>query len=154
MSLAEEYKRQFKWRDWSKVLDLCPIVPGQLVLDLGCGPGDLSNELAARGCIVTGVDANEELLSIARQECKTNGSFIQCDLSSLDLGQTKFDGLWCSFTSAYITDFAKVFDSWLPFLKPDLWGCITDIDDLFGHALGSAARWSCPFKTDSLASSV
>lgn len=133
MSLAEEYQRQFKWRDWIKVLDLCPILPGHMVLDLGCGPGYLSNQLAARGCFVTGVDSNEDLLNIARRECQKNCTFIQSDLASLNLDQSKFDGLWCSFTSAYFTDFPKVFDSWLPFLKPDAWVCIVDIDDLFGH---------------------
>ena len=134
MSLAKEYRRQFKWRDWSKALDLCPISPGQMVLDLGCGPGDVSNLLADRGCIVIGVDANEELLNVARQECKSDCTFIQSDLSSLNLGSSKFDGLWCSFTAAYFMDFSKVFDSWLLFLKPNAWVCITDIDDLFGHA--------------------
>ncbi len=48
-SLVEQYQRQFAWRDWSRALALCPITHGEQVLDLGCGPGDLSAELAFDG---------------------------------------------------------------------------------------------------------
>jgi cyclopropane fatty-acyl-phospholipid synthase-like methyltransferase len=41
MSLEDEYKRQFRWRDWHTILDALPLAPGQTILDLGCGlPGD------------------------------------------------------------------------------------------------------------------
>lgn len=40
--------------------------PGERILDLGCGDGVLTGELARRGAIVTGVDISEELLAAAR----------------------------------------------------------------------------------------
>jgi trans-aconitate methyltransferase len=67
MSLVEEYRRQLRWRDWEGALSRCPLVPGQAVLDLGCGPGDVSGLLAARGLSVTGVDESAELLAAARE---------------------------------------------------------------------------------------
>lgn len=66
MSLVGEYRRQFPWRDWPRALTLCPVAPGQQILDLGCGPGDLSAVLAARGVAVTGIDRDPELLAAAR----------------------------------------------------------------------------------------
>ncbi|MFB9902561.1 methyltransferase domain-containing protein [Allokutzneria oryzae] len=40
--------------------------PGEVVLDVGCGTGHAVGELAENGVKVVGVDASEELLSLAR----------------------------------------------------------------------------------------
>jgi len=47
-----------------KVLDLGP---GMEVLDLACGNGRIANALAARGCLVTGLDITPAFLEQARQ---------------------------------------------------------------------------------------
>jgi trans-aconitate methyltransferase len=41
--------------------------PGEEILDLGCGDGALTEQLAAMGAIVTGVDASPTMLTAARQ---------------------------------------------------------------------------------------
>lgn len=131
MSLIEEYRRQFPWRDWGRALALCPITRGQQILDLGCGPGDLSAMLAARGVAVTGIDRDPELLAAARARAP-DIHFEQQDLSKLTL-PTSFDGIWCSFTAAYFVDFTTTFARWCTLLKPSAWVCLIDIDDLLGH---------------------
>ena len=132
MSLVQEYRRQFPWRDWPRALALCPITRGQHILDLGCGPGDLSAQLAARGLTVTGIDRDPELLAAARTSAP-HVHFEQQDLSDLRLPAAGFDGIWCSFTAAYFVDFAATFARWCTFLKPTAWVCLIDIDDLLGH---------------------
>jgi ubiquinone/menaquinone biosynthesis C-methylase UbiE len=132
MTLLEEYKKQFAWRDWENVLSKCPILPGQRVLDLGCGPGDISAELIARGARVTGIDADNELLAAARRQCPT-GLFENQDLNNLKLPRNSFDGLWSSFTVGYLINFEKTLSSWRQFLTNDAWICIVEIDDLLGH---------------------
>lgn len=132
MSLLEEYRRQIGWRDWQTVLSKCPIVPGQRVLDLGCGPGDISAELIARGARVTGIDVDTALLAAARRQCPT-GLFENQDLKNLQLPGNSFDGLWSSFAAAYFTDFENVLSSWRKFLTSDSWICVVEIDDLLGH---------------------
>jgi trans-aconitate methyltransferase len=41
--------------------------PGEQILDLGCGDGALTEQLAATGAILTGVDASPTMLAAARQ---------------------------------------------------------------------------------------
>jgi ubiquinone/menaquinone biosynthesis C-methylase UbiE len=134
MSLTSEYKRQFRWRDWERALSGCPIQPGQGVLDLGCGPGDISRELAKRGAVVAGVDSNQELIAEAQANCPGACAFLRQDLRSLSFEDgTQFDGLWCSFTPAYFTDFEPVLRQWLKWLKPKAWVCLIEADNLLGH---------------------
>ncbi len=44
-----------------------------LVLDLGCGTGKMTLELARRGYDLTGIDSSLEMLDIARREAEKNG---------------------------------------------------------------------------------
>jgi len=50
-----------------KVLDLLGPVDGQHVLDVGCGTGHLTAELAAAGARMVGIDASEPMVQAARQ---------------------------------------------------------------------------------------
>jgi trans-aconitate methyltransferase len=50
------------------LVDLLDPRPGERVLDLGCGTGALSAEIAARGAAVEGVDADAQMVSRARAE--------------------------------------------------------------------------------------
>jgi SAM-dependent methyltransferase len=133
MSLASEYRRQFGWRNWPAIFAALPAVREQLVLDLGCGVGDLAAEFVARGAHVIGIDMHEELLNEARSRGLANAEFRMGDVRSPpDLGVT-VDGIWCSFTAAFIPDLAPVVAGWLNSLKPNGWIALTEIDDLFGH---------------------
>jgi trans-aconitate methyltransferase len=49
------------------VLDLLDPQPGERVLDVGCGSGELTAQIAARGARVVGVDSSAEMLDRARE---------------------------------------------------------------------------------------
>lgn len=50
------------------VVELLAPVPGERILDLGCGEGALTAKLVAMGCSVLGVDASPEQIAKARAE--------------------------------------------------------------------------------------
>lgn len=73
--------------------DLAALLPpGGAVLDLGCGMGDpIAAFLFSRGYRVTGVDASEALLGLARERLP-GCEWIAADMRALDLGR-RFDGI-------------------------------------------------------------
>lgn len=133
MTFVAEYRRQFVWRAWPTVFAALPSFEGQLVLDLGCGVGDLAAELAARGARVLACDLNEELIDEGRKLHPTKQiDFRVCDLRAVpDVGP--FDGLWCSFGAAYFPGLDEWLRRWTTNLKPGGWLALTEVDDLFGH---------------------
>ena len=48
------------------LIDLLDLKPGEIILDLGCGDGALSEKLALAGAVVYGVDASHAQLKAAR----------------------------------------------------------------------------------------
>lgn len=65
-----------------ELLVLVPGEPGAAVLDMCCGPGRHSLELARRGYNVTGVDRTEAFLATARERAQEEGlhlELIRCD---------------------------------------------------------------------------
>ncbi|MGC4044109.1 MAG: methyltransferase domain-containing protein [Armatimonas sp.] len=55
------------------LLDVCQLKPGMHVLDMGCGPGRHSLELARRGVSVTGVDFTDSFIEFAREAAASEG---------------------------------------------------------------------------------
>ena len=66
-----------KWADFiESILNKeCKSRP-ELVLDLGCGTGKMTLELASRGYDMTGIDYSPEMLDIARDEAEKGGHDI------------------------------------------------------------------------------
>ncbi|MEV6907789.1 class I SAM-dependent methyltransferase [Amycolatopsis sp. NPDC051071] len=68
-------------------------LPGELVLDLGCGAGRDAEYLIGRGAEVLAGDVSEEMLRYTRRRCAVFGS-VQCDLLALPLASGVLDGVW------------------------------------------------------------
>src|SRR5688572_23689806 len=58
----------FVWKLAGEVLDLLDARPGERVIDLGCGTGHLTAQIAERGAEVIGVDASADMVDQARRE--------------------------------------------------------------------------------------
>lgn len=80
-----------------------PIKKNMMILDLGCGFGRHSIELAKRGYKVVGVDRSNELLEIARENAKKEGlinlEFYCMEYKDLSQINYLFDVVLCLYTS-------------------------------------------------------
>lgn len=79
------------------ILDRCQI-SGKTVLDIGCGGGILSESLAKRGAIVTGIDAAKEVIAIAKEHANEQ-KIPESNLCYLE-----------TTAEAYATQFPDTFD--------------------------------------------
>ncbi|HKP38884.1 MAG TPA: class I SAM-dependent methyltransferase [Pyrinomonadaceae bacterium] len=100
---------------------------GSHLLDVPCGNGRISIELAKRGFRVTGVDIAQEFIAEAREaataangDTKAGAEFILGDMRSLD-GAAIFDGAFCfgnSFGFMKYSDMEKFLAGVATALKP------------------------------------
>ena len=60
-------KHDFVWKYGAEVAALLAAKPGERILDLGCGTGHLTSQIAESGAQVVGVDRSEEMILAARQ---------------------------------------------------------------------------------------
>jgi SAM-dependent methyltransferase len=61
-------KHSFVYEKGKGVVELLAPKPGERILDLGCGTGALTADIAARGADALGIDRSEEMVSQARKK--------------------------------------------------------------------------------------
>ena len=66
-SALYEDRHSFVWKGGAELIDLLDPRPGERILDLGCGTGHLTAQIAERGAVVTGLDASVSMIAQARQ---------------------------------------------------------------------------------------
>jgi 2-polyprenyl-3-methyl-5-hydroxy-6-metoxy-1,4-benzoquinol methylase len=85
-------------------------VAGRRVLDLGCGEGAYSRELARRGARVTGIDGSSRLIDAARQRARDAGLGVDYDClnaNALDgIADGTFDLIVASMVMMNVEDYA------------------------------------------------
>lgn len=85
----------------ASLLRMVPLPPDPQVLDLACGWGRHSIELARAGCRVTGLDWSETLLARARKRAGAAGvdvDFVRGDMRSIPWRE-RFDLVACLYSS-------------------------------------------------------
>ena len=60
-------KNAFVWKHGRDVVELLAPQPGERILDLGCGTGHLTNQIAAAGAEVIGLDKSQSMIKEARR---------------------------------------------------------------------------------------
>ena len=80
--------------------------PGERILDLGCGTGQLTSVIAAAGASVLGLDASPDMIGQARQNYPRL-SFLLQDAQSMNF-EGEFDAIFSNAALHWIPDAAAV----------------------------------------------
>ena len=84
---------------------------GKKVLDLGCAGGFMSEALAERGALVTGIDPAKEAVAAARAHAAQTGSSIQYDVGAgeaMPYPDQSFDAVVCVDVLEHVADLRQV----------------------------------------------
>jgi 2-polyprenyl-3-methyl-5-hydroxy-6-metoxy-1,4-benzoquinol methylase len=104
------------------LLDLLGPVVGLRVLDVACGHGRITRELARRGADVTGIDISGSLISKARESEQNEPlgiRYVHADVTAPDvLADREFDMAACSFGLSDIDDLDGVIEAVSGALRP------------------------------------
>ena len=138
-------------REVDALVAILGIPKGASVIDVPCGPGDHTIELANRGYLTTGVDQSEVLLGHAKARASKAGvssSFVLGDMRSIRLDR-EHDALICMWGSfGYFDeagDMAQI-DTFHTLLKPSgyllldllpLEGLLINFEPMDSHHVGS-----------------
>jgi SAM-dependent methyltransferase len=90
------------------LLSLCGDVAGEQILDLACGHGRVTRQLAGRGAIVTGIDISAALIAKATEAESRQPAgirYLRADAAAANwLPGAQFDAAVCSFGLSDIDD--------------------------------------------------
>jgi trans-aconitate methyltransferase len=115
---AELYdaKHAFVWEKARGLLEWLAAQRGERILDLGCGTGHLSAEIAASGARVVGADRSPEMVAEARQKFPEL-KFEVCDARDL-LFMQEFDAVFSNAALHWIPQADQVVEGIARALKP------------------------------------
>lgn len=98
---------------------------GAKVLDVGCGPGyasiDLAQIVGSSGKVV-GLELSKKFIEVAIARASSQGvnnaEFIQCDLVNDSIEASDFDFAWCRWVMSFVRDPRAVIEKVSSALKP------------------------------------
>jgi trans-aconitate methyltransferase len=97
-----EARHSFVWQFGEGVVELLDPKPGERILDLGCGTGQLTQKIAELGAEVTGLDASPEMIGQARQNYPQL-RFVLQDAAKMEFVQA-FDAVFSNAALHWMLD--------------------------------------------------
>jgi len=127
------------------LLELLGQPAGLRILDLGCGHGRITRELARRGACLTGIDISGALIAVARQAEQDEPlgiSYVHADVASPGcLGAALYDAVTCHFALSDIDDLEAAAAAVSSALRPGGHFVFSILHPCFPGATDVAASW-------------
>ena len=101
-SALYDQKHSFVYEYGKDLLALLHPQPGETILDVGCGTGHLTAQIAAAGARITGLDSSAAMIEKA-QAAYPNLEFIQADATNFSFPEP-FDAVFSNATLHWISD--------------------------------------------------
>ena len=102
-------RHSFVWKKVGELIELLDAKSDERILDLGCGTGHLTAQIAARGASVTGLDSSVSMIAQARQNFPKL-KFVLADARSFHFDQP-FDAVFSNAALHWIPDAGSVIAS-------------------------------------------
>ena len=124
---AEELEKSYQLpeivRQRQHTLNRLSVKRGEQILDVGCGVGFLSYEIALQtgdSGRVSGIDQNSEMIRHANKRCGSlrNTKFSELNAEDLPFPEESFDAACCTQVLLYVNDVAQVLTGIRRVLKP------------------------------------
>ena len=112
----------------ASLVDLLDPQPGERVLDLGCGTGELTREIARRGAIVIGMDADATMIDRAQEQLLLaeekeqqffNVEFRRADARTFTVPEGPVDAIFSNAALHWIADAEQCIVCMAEALRPD-----------------------------------
>jgi ubiquinone biosynthesis O-methyltransferase len=103
------------------VLELAGDIRGCKILDIGCGDGALTIDLARLGADVAGIDASAEMIDAAKERARRRNvdvAFYVASAGNLPFGREQFDVVTAITILCFVDDAAPVFREIARVLRP------------------------------------
>lgn len=111
-----EARHNFVWRMGEGVVQLLEPRAGERILDLGCGPGQLTKKISESGAQVVGVDSSPSMIGQARQNFPEL-KFVLQDAAAMTF-DNEFDAVFSNAALHWMLDPAAVVKAVAKALKP------------------------------------
>jgi trans-aconitate methyltransferase len=149
-------QHSFVWQYGASLLELLQPRAGERILDVGCGTGQLTSEIARSGAEVIGLDDSLEMLAEARRNFP-GLRFEQADAANFHFAEP-FDAVFSNAALHWVKNQAAAVGCIASALRPggrfvaELGGkgCIASVLDALRGVLGPRADELCPWRFPSI----
>jgi len=87
-----------------RLMEAAAVRPGERVLDVGCGNGQVARELAAAGATAVGIDLSHQMLERARELAAGGAEFVEGDAQVHPFAAGQFDVVVSRFGAMFFAD--------------------------------------------------
>jgi ubiquinone/menaquinone biosynthesis C-methylase UbiE len=115
------FAREQMWEVGPVVVEACAISPGQRVLDVAAGTGNVAIRAAEAGAQVVALDITPENFESGRKEADARGvavDWVEADAQAMPFGDDEFDVVTSSFGAIFAPDHQKVADEFVRVCRP------------------------------------